>query len=295
MKRSFIEYMTIVIAFFVLAATVVLSIGMAIGKKRVNNTQNETVKYYSEKNYYYNEADYNKFLYNCGRGEDISDKGDFVSAVSETVWVDETFHWNNPQPKSRLLTENEMEQYSKGSLTLTLDTSLRYSAANGIYYIACNAAWGSPNAEKIQLSSWLDNMDFLGITWGGNRLLELNSQTAKGVYHDGATLTTSRRTSDGYGCLIWQFKERKLSGYMKTVSINLQLRNIKPASGKDADIKVSYIHTYNNSKSIFTNEHFEYVDQNDAPDEIPEGYAPYINVYGKDFWRLDFSLPGLKY
>ena len=52
MKRSFIEYMTIVIAFFVLAATVVLSIGMAIGKNRVNNTQNETVKYYSEKNYY---------------------------------------------------------------------------------------------------------------------------------------------------------------------------------------------------------------------------------------------------
>lgn len=49
MKRSFIEYMTIVIAFFVLAATVVLSIGMAIGKNRVNNTQNETVKYYSEK------------------------------------------------------------------------------------------------------------------------------------------------------------------------------------------------------------------------------------------------------
>ena len=79
MKRSFIEYMTIVIAFFVLAATVVLSIGMAIGKNRVNNTQNETVKYYSEKNYYYNEADYNEFLYNCGRGEDISDKGDFVS------------------------------------------------------------------------------------------------------------------------------------------------------------------------------------------------------------------------
>ena len=256
MKRSFIEYMTIVIAFFVLAATVVLSIGMAIGKNRVNNTQNETVKYYSEKNYYYNEADYNEFLYNCGRGEDISDKGDFVSAVSETVWVDETFHWNNPQPKSRLLTENEMEQYSKGSLTLTLDTSLRYSAANGIYYIACNAAWGSPNAEKPQLSSWLDNMDFLGITWGGNRLLELNDQTANGVYHDGATLTTSRRTSDGYGCFIWQFKERKLSGYMKTVSINLQLKNIKPASGKDADVKVSYIHTYNNSKCIFTIENF---------------------------------------
>lgn len=295
MKRLFIEYMTIVIAFFVLAATVVLSIGMAIGKNRVNNTQNETVKYYSEKNYYYNEADYNEFLYNCGRGEDISDKGDFVSAVSETVWVDETFHWNNPQPKSRLLTENEMEQYSKGSLTLTLDTSLRYSAANGIYYIACNAAWGSPNAEKPQLSSWLDNMDFLGITWGGNRLLELNDQTANGVYHDGTTLTTSRRISDGYGCFIWQFKERKLSGYMKTVSINLQLKNIKPASGKDADVKVSYIHTYNNSKSIFTNENFEHAGQNDVPSATPEGYAPYINVYGKDFWRLDFSLPGLKY
>lgn len=202
--------------------------------------------------------------------ENIQDTNnyDVVSASSQTVFVMNTLNDEGEVTESRLMTEQEVQDYNArtatsqnarantwvgedgenhqgGKLSIYL---VVYKDSSRNYYVYGTADWAN-GVYSGGVNGPSSGYDFMAISWGGNGELKNSSSSDRsisGIYQYGqGNISFSRAQSDAYRGYCWQFNDTKGIYFADYIDCYAKLqKTYSTYRGKQTSIRLTYIHTY---------------------------------------------------
>lgn len=167
---------------------------------------------------------------------------------------------------------------------LTIVLTVKYEYATGLYIVSGTAKWNyNVGSDKETVESTA--MDFIGLTWGGDKAFRAQTQYVYGEYYNNSEeISFSKRTSDSYTGFVWQFEDMSGNNPMNYAVSTVGLNRIKDKSGNEANAKLTYIHTYKDvSGSI-------------SLKLGTDGLAAEVLFSAQEkYWQIEVDVPGLKY
>lgn len=216
--------------------------------------------------------------------ESEQEVGEFVMGVAKSVWVMEELDEDGNVVDSQLLTKDEMDDYgistmgvkrpwfdqviigggggggypdeeigsdSQSFYQLTIDAVVTYNKGTKEYSVDTDFSWESDwwtwpwEADEEAESS---NMDYIGITWGGDGTYHMESKQISGTYYDNSDIEFLQCDAEPYWGYVWQFHEQKSffapEQAIKNASAKIDIKKVGEIENKDAKVRITYIHTY---------------------------------------------------
>lgn len=150
------------------------------------------------------------------------------------------------------------------------------------------AIYGTAEWEDGAISD-TSGRDFLAITWGGDEALVARYKSCGGSYHDGTTVSTSRKLSDSYSGYCWQFKEGHYDRddeetyLIDSLQGNVRIERVSDWQDAVTNAKVTYIHT------------FTEVEPSVGFSLGTGGFAASVELSSsKDTWQIEVDMPDLE-
>lgn len=252
-----------------------------------------------------------------------ADEGEFVLGAIQSIVVSETVAEDGSIADSHPMTENELEYYginpayigindpwqnstwgggggsgesdtiiankSDEMYLLTLNFELRYSSYTNKYFASGEAVWEDKWVPFWQTDEAAEewNLDFMGITWGGEKTLKIENADFSASYYNDNTVDYSIAKADSYAGYVWQFNEK--SGYLgkelKYARANVDIKKIGTPLNKETNIVLTYIHTYG---AISGGISFEF----DSEEKLSAGIS--LSLTDKQ-WQIQIDIPGIIY
>lgn len=253
---------------------------------------------------------------------------EFVSATVQNVWVDETIDSEGRVVDSKLMTKAEIDAYNqistqKQSTTtvsnnsvntysssadelgrdetskyrLTIQLIALYDDTNNVYYAVGYATWKSELVWFWQGEEAAEEgyPDLMSITWGGSKTIEATSYSISGYYYNDNPVTFTKLKSDSYEGYVWEFHEK--TGFLgKEMENALAAILLSPTEniGKSTNIKLTYVHTYDETDITEADISFEvgYNSNNvlDASAAVQLKLETTTNT-----WSIEIDVPGIVY
>lgn len=241
--------------------------------------------------------------------ESIQDTTGFqpVSATRQTVYIIETLDYSGNVVESRLMTNQEVNEYNArvyagqltgntwvgedseehqgGKLSIYL---VVYKDNNKNYYAYGTADWengiyfGGENGPS-------EGYDFIALTWGGDGELKLASSSElsfSGRYqYNQGEIEASRANSDSYSGYCWQFNEKKGNYFADYIDCSVKLtKTYSTSRGRETNILLTYIHTYEDAQGSI------------SFDAGTSGAAAGVSIANVDRqWQISVEVPGIDY
>ena len=182
-------------------------------------------------------------------------------------------------------------QDSEAVYNLNIELKVFYDADADLYRVTATAKWKKPGIFT-RSKKCAENLyfDYIVLTWGGKLLAQ--SKQIYGEYKNGREIEFSRQISDSYGQFVWQFNEKFKRQRMNFAQATLYLKKTEADIGRETDVRLAYIHTYEINKAVIRPIDKEAIRLSFGRG-LPANKISFLKF--EESWRKEITVAGINY